>query len=100
MDWLRQQAQHLQTDDHWQAEATNGLINQLYGCQASLTARILQDTKGKKDKSAKITEAWLEKHKDQFEQLRSLFEKLRRAGTIELPMLVIAEQRLRNLADV
>ena len=56
--------------------------------------------KGKKDKSAKITEAWLEKHKDQFEQLRSLFEKLRRAGTIELPMLVIAEQRLRNLADV
>ncbi len=99
MDWLRQQAQHLPTDDYWETEATNGLINQLFGCQASLTGRILQDTKNQKGDGGALTEAWLEKHKDQFEQLRTLFERLRRTGTIELPMLVIAEQRLRNLAD-
>lgn len=100
MDWLRQQAQHLPTDDHWQTEATNGLINQLYGCQASLTGRILQDTKKKKTaKAENLTDEWLEQHKDQLEQLSALFKSLRRVGTIELSMLVIAEQRLRNLAD-
>jgi glutamate dehydrogenase len=98
MAWLRQQARYLPSDDHWQAEATRGLVDQLFGCQASLTIRILRDTKGKNGKGQSPADKWLETHASQVRQLDPLFSDLRRAGTIDLPMLIIAEQRLRNLA--
>ena len=98
MDWLRQQARYLPVDDHWQSEATRGLVDQLYSCQAALTVRILNDTKGKAAKDKTLAETWLDKHSHQIKQLGPLFTDLRRAGTIELSMLVIAEQRLHSLA--
>ena len=98
MDWLRQQARYLPSDDHWQAEATHGLIDQLFGCQAALTVRILKDTECKKEKDKSLADCWMDQHAHQVGQLAPLFADLRRAGTIELSMLIIAEQRLRNLA--
>lgn len=98
MDWLRQQARYLPSDDHWQAEATRGLVDQLFGCQAALTVRILNDTEGKVGKGQTMAKTWLKNHAHKVSQLTPLFADLRRAGTIELPMLIIAEQRLRNLA--
>ncbi len=100
MAWLRQQARFLPSDDHWQAEATRGLVDQLFGCQAALTMRILRDTKSKSGKDQSLAQKWLEDHTDQVKQIEPLFVDLRRAGTIDLPMLIIAEQRLRNLAGV
>ncbi len=98
MDWLRQQARYLPSDDHWQAEATQGLVDQLFGSQAAITLRILTDTKGKAAKNKTLAETWMDKHTHQLSQLTPLFVDLRRAGTIELPMLIIAEQRLSSLA--
>jgi glutamate dehydrogenase len=98
MDWLRQQARYMPSDDHWQAEATSGLVDQLYGCQASLTIRILKDMDGKKGKSDNVAKLWMEKHSEQIQRLDKLFTELRRAGTVDLPMLIIADQRLRSLA--
>jgi len=95
MDWLRQQARYLPSDDHWHAEATSGLVDQLYGVQASLTVRILRDTDAA-DKKA--TTAWMAKQDSAVQRLDTLFTDLRRAGTVDLPMLIIAEQRLKNLA--
>ncbi len=98
MDWLRQQARFLPADDHWQSEATSGLVDQLYSCQAFLTVRILKDTGGKIGKGESAAHVWVEKHNDQVGRLDSLFTELRRVGTVDLPMLIIAEQRLRSLA--
>jgi glutamate dehydrogenase len=98
MDWLRQQARYLPSDDHWAAEATRGLVDQLFGAQAFLTARILKDTKGKPVEGKTLADTWFEEHSQQVKKLEPLFADLRRAGTIDLPMLIIAEQKLRNLA--
>lgn len=98
MDWLRQQARYLPSDDHWAAEATRGLVDQLFSAQAFLTVRVLNDTKGTADKGKTLAETWLSAHAQQINQLEPLFAALRRAGTIDLPMLIIAEQKLRNLA--
>jgi len=98
MDWLRQQARFLPSDDHWQAEATSGLVDQLYSCQAFLTVRILKDTGSKLKKGESAAKTWMEKHSQQTGRLDSLFTELRRVGTVDLPMLIIAEQRLRSLA--
>ncbi len=97
LSWLRQQARFLPADDHWSTEATAGLVDQLYGCQAGLTVRILKDANGKNGKDSSPVEKWMKKHEHQAKQLDPLFAELRRAGTIDLAMLIIAEQRLRNL---
>ena len=41
---------------------------------------------------------WLGIHETQLKKLEPLFVDLRRVGSVDLSMLVIAEQRLRNLA--
>ncbi|MGH1456146.1 MAG: NAD-glutamate dehydrogenase [Alphaproteobacteria bacterium] len=99
LDWLRQQARFLSHEDHWQDEAANGLIDQLYGSQAGMTVRILRDMNGKATKMPKgtsLVDVWLENHQHHLKQLDSLFVDLRRAGTVDLTMLTVAEQRLRQ----
>jgi glutamate dehydrogenase len=98
MDWLRQQARYITTDDRWSGEALSGLVDQLYSCQAGLTVRILRDMKGKAHGSKSgIVRAWLEQHALQVNQFENLFGELRRSGTPDLSRLIIAEQNLRQL---
>lgn len=98
MDWLRQQARFLPAEDYWSQEATRGLVDQLFGTQAALTVRILRDTGGKPAKGSGLAETWFDSHAHLVGKLEPLFADLRRSGTIDLPMLIIADQRLRNLA--
>lgn len=97
LGWLRQQAKYMNSDDHWHSEATSGLVDQLYSCQAGMTVRILRDTKGKSKKDQTILESWMHDNDNIAKQFDPLFSDLKRSGTIDLPMLVIAEQRLRSL---
>ncbi len=96
MNWLRQQARFMHADDRWTAEALDGLTDQLYSCQAGLTVRILQDMKNTKYPATFVPE-WLKNHAHQTQQLESLIQTMRAHGTLDLPMLMIAEQRLRGL---
>lgn len=100
LDWLRQQAKFLPHDSSWQGEASSGLIESFYGCQAGLTVRVLRDLNGKAGKAARkgsMLEAWLKDHDHLLKQFEPLFAELRRAGTVDLTMLTVAEQRLRQL---
>lgn len=106
LDWLRNQARFMNTDSKWSAEAAEGIIDQLYGAQAGLTVRILRDsarvdqgTKKGKAKKAEISlvKPWVEKHQGLYQQVVPLFEEMRRSGSVDLSMLIIAEQRLRSL---
>jgi glutamate dehydrogenase len=98
LDWLRQQARFMASNSPWDAEATAGLIDQLYNSQAGLTAHILKESKGKKSKD--IAEQWFTEHHTQLVQVEPIIAQLQRVGTIDLPMLVIAEQRLRNIYNI
>ena len=107
LDWLRQQARYMNSEDPWQVEATDGLIDQLYGCQAGLTLRILRDmgkdratktkSTGKAESKEGLVSGWMREHAHEVKPLEPFFAQLKRAGTVELSMLVIAEQRLRHL---
>jgi glutamate dehydrogenase len=96
IDWLRQQARYKESSNNWDREATSGLIDQLFSCQAGLTSRIITDCKIYKEDGEAI-DVWISKHPHILEQLDPFFEKLHKAGALDLPMLVIAEQRLRNI---
>lgn len=104
MGWLREKLTELHSHDYWENQANSGLIDQLYDCQAGMTVCILKNGvpkgKAKTAKAGKTTskmELWIEEHKEKIEHLDPLFTHMRRAGKVGLPMLVIAEQRLRNL---
>lgn len=98
MDWLRQKVRFLSKEDHWENDAANGILDQLYRCQAGLAARILKDLKGKKiDSKTSLVEKWFEDNQSSTRQLDQLFSELRHAGTVDLTMLVVVEQRLRTL---
>lgn len=97
IEWLRQKARHIKSDDHWQTEAVDGLIDQLYSCQAGMTKRILRDTGCKAGKNQSLFECWSEDYEEEARQLEPLLGSIRRSGSIDLAMLVIAEQRLRHL---
>ena len=43
MEWLRARAAKVKTENHWQKQAVSAIIDDLYGLQSDLTARILND---------------------------------------------------------
>ncbi len=96
LDWMRQQARFISSDSPWHAEATAGLIDQLYNSQAGLTVRMLKDSNGGPKKTG-IANDWFQKNSAQIARVEPVITALQSAGTVDLPMLVIAEQRLRNL---
>jgi glutamate dehydrogenase len=103
LDWMRTQAGYLPANDHWSAEALDGVIDNLYTAQAGLTVKVLDDmmkefsgkTQGAKDKA--IVPRWMAEHGHDAKALEPLFIDLRKAGSLDLPMLIIAEQKLRSL---
>ena len=70
-----------------------------------MAARVLQDMKpqikslAKSDPEVrdKILAKWLEKNQTRSKQIESFFSTIRKSGTVDMSMLIIAEQRLRHL---
>ncbi len=102
LDWMRQKARFLPSESQWSSQALEGLVNQLYTCQAGITVRILKDMNGALKKSGKqgkesILQQWIDSRGSQAKLLEPLFSEFRRSGNIDIATLIIAEQRLRNL---
>ncbi|NCC22107.1 MAG: NAD-glutamate dehydrogenase [Alphaproteobacteria bacterium] len=97
IDWLRRKARTMHADDRWTSDALSAMIDQLYTCQAGLTIRILHDTDMDDMTDGSIVRKWLDGHQHQAKQIEPLFAEMRRAASIDLSMLIIAEQRLRAL---
>ena len=110
LDWMRQKARNMPTEGEYSAQALEGIVDQLYTCQAGLTVRILKDmgrdiSKGKKKGNKaigcigcdSILEAWIKERGSQAQLLEALFNEYRLSDNVDLSMLIIAEQRLSNL---
>ena len=111
LDWMRQKARNLPTEGEWSAQAVEGIVDQLYTCQAGLTVQILKDEgkniakNSKKKKKSDIgcigcdsaLEAWINNRGTQAKLLETLFNEYKHSSNIDISMLIIAEQRLRNL---
>lgn len=110
LDWMRQKARNIPTEGEWSAQALEGIVDQLYTAQAGLTVRILKDmgkqiNQGKKTSKNDIgcvgcqsaLTAWIDERGTQAKTLKPLFNEYKRSANLDLSMLIIAEQRLRNL---
>lgn len=105
LDWMRTQASYLVANDRWSIEALDGVVSGLYSAQAGLTVQILNDMNGElggKKKTAKpsndnIVTRWIETHGASATAVEPIFADMRKATNVDLPMLIIAEQKLRGL---
>ena len=102
LHWLRQQARAMNVRDRWSAEAVDGLIELFYNAQAGLTARILHDMKkelrgGKTHKG--IVARWIATHGHHAAQFTPFFADVRREGKVDMPILMLAESRLRQISE-
>lgn len=97
LDWLRTEAKKLKAEGYWQSVSLTGMVDDLYTCQARLTQAILSDKKisTAKGDTKKVVEAWLAKQGGLIEQLDEHVDMLQRKGDVTLPMLFIADQKLR-----
>jgi len=105
LDWMREKARQLPVEGQWSDQALEGLVDQLYTCQAGLTIRILNDMKKEVSKAKTVTKTtgqeimqnWMDNRGDKAKIIEPFFAEIYRNGTLDIAMLIIAEQRLRSL---
>jgi glutamate dehydrogenase len=95
LDWLRQAAAALPSENHWDKQAVVAVTDDFYGHQRELTTRIL-GTAGKANGADPI-EAWSAVRGAAVQRAESLVADLRQAGTAGLAMLAVANRQLRSL---
>jgi glutamate dehydrogenase len=95
LDWLRQQALHLQGDNQWTSEAIEGLMDLLYITQSNLTAAVLKSA-GKQKPEAALT-SWIEEKCPQATPVQAMILNLQQKGSLDLAMMTVIEQNLRKL---
>lgn len=100
LHWMRQQARFMTAESRWASEALDSMILGLYTCQAALTSRVLREMDVKastKNGKISVVEEWSGRHESQIAQFDALIADIRRGGTLDMAMLIIASQRLQQL---
>lgn len=100
LDDLRALAWNIAAETHWTAEAIEGLINHIFNAQALLTIRMLKSTKGQAVKGKTLPQTWVDQQAPQARKLEVFLEELLQQNVLDVPMLVIAEQKLRDVANL
>jgi glutamate dehydrogenase len=93
MEWLRSRAAKVKTENHWQKQAVSAIIDDLYGLQSDLTARILSD--GESHEAAITT--WAAARQGPVDRINHLLTELRGVARVDLAMLAVANRQLRGL---
>ncbi len=95
-EWLREQARRMRHDSRWTIDALGGIVDKFYGCQSGLSVKIVNEST-LQESGKEALASWLQKNEIKVAQYDTLLEDMRGSGSIDLPMLIVAEQRLRLL---
>jgi len=92
LDWLRQATSGVNLDTHWDRLAVAAIMEDLYGHQRDLAARIMRQANG-----AGI-DTWIEQHPQPVQRVETLIADLRQQGGLDLAKLAVANRELRSLS--
>ncbi|WP_114393268.1 NAD-glutamate dehydrogenase [Oleisolibacter albus] len=92
-DTLRERAGAIRTETHWQRQAVGAIIEDLWGLQARLSARVLAGAGGSGDPIAAFTA----QRQGPMDRIQGLLGELRSAASVDLAMLAVAGRQLRGL---
>ena len=99
LDWLRNAADGLSLDNHWQKIAVDSAVGDLYSHQALLTQSVLATTgKTAKGNSEDKIESWVSQNRAATDKAAQLLADFRNTpGGVDLAMLTVANAQLRAL---
>jgi len=93
LDDMRTAAHRLPAETQWQKQAIEAIIDDLFGLQADLAARVLESEYAVK---ADPPAAWSAAHAAALGTAEPLVRELRAAATPDLAMLVVVGRQLRQ----
>jgi len=94
-DWLRNQAELVETSDHWDRLAVNSILGDLQDQQKILTRTALSGTKAKD--CEKAADKWLKDNNLATLRVKKLLEDFQHAGTINVTKMGFAARQIRNV---
>ena len=97
-DWLRRAAGHLPSDSAWDKLAVTAIVDDLYGHQSELTARVVTGM-DKAGASNGMIERWAEARRPLVARTELLLTELQTLGTPDLAMLAVANRQLRSMVS-
>jgi glutamate dehydrogenase len=95
-DRLRQSAAGLPTEKAWDKLAVTALVDDLFGHQRDLTARVLASMGNGTPAERAVTD-WAEKRRPIVTRVEQLLAEMQASGTPDLAMLAVANRTLKSL---
>jgi len=95
LDWLRSAANRIPADTQWYRLALGAMVDDLWGLQSEITARVLVN--GKADEAA--LQAWSSTRTEAVERVDMLLGELEQLPQLDLAMLAVVGRELRNLVN-
>lgn len=96
INWLHQQGRTIFAGNKWQESVLESLRGALYAIHAEIASSVLKECA--KVKKADKVKSWAGKHERVIDHAQKTIQDMRRSAvTLDLPMLTLAEQRLRAL---
>ncbi|HXV23931.1 MAG TPA: NAD-glutamate dehydrogenase [Alphaproteobacteria bacterium] len=96
-DWLRDTAEQLDPDSHWDKLAVAAILDDLQSQQCELAARVLKEANGADAEPEILIEDWIKARAAPVERADTLISELRQSGAPDLAMLAVANRQLRTL---
>ncbi len=94
-DWLRAQAEMVETSDHWDRLAVNSILGDLQDQQKILTRTALN---GCKDKDCiNSANKWIEDNKSSTGRVKKLLDDFKHAGNLNVTKMGFAARQIRNV---
>ncbi|MDP6705331.1 MAG: NAD-glutamate dehydrogenase [Alphaproteobacteria bacterium] len=95
LDWLRHQAEGLEPADYWERTAIASIVDDLYGQQRTLTAKVLTGADGQDGPLA--VKSWSEANAASVARSRDLVEDFRQSGGLDIAKLALANRLVRRM---
>ncbi|MEQ9490170.1 MAG: NAD-glutamate dehydrogenase [Alphaproteobacteria bacterium] len=95
LDWLRTSANRIPADTQWYRMALGAIIDDLWGLQSEITARVLASGEA----NEKAIQAWCTERGDLVDRVDSLITELEGFPQLDIAMLAVVGRELRSLIN-
>jgi glutamate dehydrogenase len=93
-NWMRHHLRKLRTDNSWQKNAIECLIDDLFSQQATLVVDLVSRYE---NNSEGILESWMEEHQETIRVIDDLLRGIKSSPLFDLSMFVVANNQIRSL---
>ena len=95
LDWIRSAAEQITSETHWQRMAVAAIVDDFYGQQRALTARVLKAAPRRT--GYKAIEAWAAANESHVARTSTMVAEFRASGSVDVARLALANRVVRSM---